>query len=580
MRRLLGLYEFIDGARTEGGSVFQNVFYELAAILALAAVAGIIALRLRQPLIIAFIVVGVVVGPTGLQWVSASDQVETLAQIGIAILLFVVGLKLDVGLIKSVGPVALSTGIGQILFTSIIGFGLALALGLDTLTSAYVAVALTFSSTIIIVKLLSDKREIDSLHGRISVGFLIVQDVCVILAMILLPAFAGGGEGSLFAQIARVLAIGTAFVGGTFVMMRWVMPRLLNRLARSQELLVLFAIAWAVLLAAVGDALGFSKEVGAFLGGVSIASTQYRDAIASRLTSLRDFLLLFFFIELGSRLDMSSIADQILPAAVLSAFVLVGNPLVVIAIIGYMGYRRRTGLLAGLTVAQISEFSLILMTLGVTLGHVGTDALGLVTLVGIVTIGLSTYLIIYSSQLYGLLKKPLRAFERSVPYRELADRDESPVRVDVIIMGMGRYGGRIARRLIQRGLRVLGVDFDPQALQEARHSGLVTQYGDVADPEFALALPPTSARMVVSTLPQLDVNEAIAHGLDVAGFDGSFIATAHDDEDAARLRIRDGVEDTLMPFADAADQAADIIEAALDVRPMPNKRIDADEPAV
>ncbi|MDZ4168254.1 MAG: cation:proton antiporter family protein [Coriobacteriia bacterium] len=549
--------------------MFQSVFYELAAILALAAVAGIIALRLRQPLIIAFIIVGVVVGPAGVQWVSASDQIETLAQIGIAILLFVVGLKLDVGLIRSVGPVALSTGIGQILFTSIIGFGLALALGFDTLTSAYVAVALTFSSTIIIVKLLSDKREIDSLHGRIAVGFLIVQDICVILAMILLPAFAGGGEGPLFAQVARLLAIGTVFVGGTFVMMRWVMPALLDRLARSQELLVLFAIAWAVLLAAVGDALGFSKEVGAFLGGVSIASTQYRDAIASRLTSLRDFLLLFFFIELGSRLDMTSIADQILPAAVLSVFVLVGNPLIVIVIMGYMGYRRRTGLLAGLTVAQISEFSLILMTLGVTLGHVGADALGLVTLVGIVTIGLSTYLIIYSSQLYGLLQKPLRIFERSVPYRELTDRDESPVRVDVIVMGLGRYGGRIARRLTQRGLGVLGVDFDPEALQESRQSGLVTQYGDVADPEFALALPLSSARMVVSTLPQLDVNEAVAHGLEVAGFDGSFIATAHDDEDAARLRLRDGVVDTLMPFSDAADQAADIIEAALDVRPTP-----------
>jgi len=152
--------------------------------------------------------------------------------------------------------------------------------------------------------------------------------------------------------------------------------------------------------------------------------------------------------------------------------------------------------------------------------------------------------------------------------------------VDVIVMGLGRYGGRIAKRLTQRGLAVLGVDFDPEALQESRQSGLVTQYGDVADPEFALALPLFSARMVVSTLPQLDVNEAVAHGLEVAGFDGSFIATAHDDEDATRLRLRSGVVDTLMPFSDAADRAADIIEAALDVRPMPNKRIDADKPAV
>ncbi|PKL97115.1 MAG: sodium:proton exchanger, partial [Gammaproteobacteria bacterium HGW-Gammaproteobacteria-7] len=348
------------------------------------------------------------------------------------------------------------------------------------------------SSTIIIVKLLSDKREIDSLHGRIAVGFLIVQDICVILAMILLPAFAGSSGDSLLIQFARLLATGAAFVGGTFVMMRWIMPPLLDRLARSQELLVLFAVAWAVLLAAGGDALGFSKEVGAFLGGVSIASTRYRDAIASRLTSLRDFMLLFFFIELGSRLDMSSIAEQILPAVVLSLFVLVGNPLIVIAIMGFMGYRRRTGLLAGLTVAQISEFSLILAALGVSLGHIGTDALGLVTLVGIITIGLSTYLIIYSSQLYELLRKPLGFFERSVPYRELRDRAQSPARVDIVVMGLGRYGGRIARRLAARGLSVLGIDFDPQALDALRDESLTTQYGDIADPEFTLSLPLSS----------------------------------------------------------------------------------------
>jgi Kef-type K+ transport system membrane component KefB len=544
-------------------ALFGSVFYELAAILALAAAVGIVALKLRQPLIIAFIVVGVLVGPAGMNWVSESNPIETLASIGIAVLLFVVGLKLDVGLIKSVGPVAVGTGIGQIAFTSIIGFALSMMLGFDVPASAYIAVALTFSSTIIIVKLLSDKREIDSLHGRIAVGFLIIQDICVILAMILLPAFAGGGEGSLAVQLARLLAVGAAFVGGTFVMMRWVMPPLLDRLAASQELLVLFAIAWAVTLAALGDALGFSKEVGAFLGGVSIASTRYRDAIASRLTSLRDFLLLFFFIELGSRLDMGSIAEQVLPAAVLSLFVLIGNPLIVIAIMGLMGYRRRTGLLAGLTVAQISEFSLILVSLGVSLGHIGTDVLGLVTLVGIVTIGLSTYLIMYSSRLYEFLREPLRVFERATPHRELEDRSESPARVDVIVMGLGRYGGHIIRRLAGRGIAVLGIDFDPTALKTLRSQGIPTQYGDSADPDFALALPLSSARLVVSTMPQLDINAAIAHGLESAGFDGQFIATAHNETDAAALRERHGVSHTLFPYSDAADEAADVIGARL-----------------
>lgn len=544
-------------------ALFESVFYELAAILALAAIAGMVALRLRQPLIIAFIVVGVAVGPAGLQWVSATSEIETLASIGIAILLFVVGLKLDIGLIKSVGPVALYTGVGQILFTSLFGFLIGLALGFDAMTSAYVAVALTFSSTIIIVKLLSDKREIDSLHGRIAVGFLIVQDIFVILAMILLPALATGSSAAWGAEVGRLLLVTTAFVTATFIVMRWVMPPLLDRLSRSQELLVLFAVAWAVALAAAGEALGFSKEVGAFLGGVSIASTPYRDAIASRLTSLRDFLLLFFFIELGSRLELASIAGQIVPATVFSVFVLVGNPLVVIAIMGYMGYRRRTGLFAGLTVAQVSEFSLILAALGVSLGHITNDTLGLVTLVGIITIGLSTYLILYSQRLYTLLERPLQLFERTIPHREDSAHAHGPARVDVVVLGLGRYGGRIAKRLAKRGHSVLGVDFDPLALEASRAFDVSTQYGDIEDPELALALPLNSAKLVVSTTPQLDVNAVILHGLEVAGFAGEFVATAHTNADAKRLHGM-GIFRPLRPYSDAADEAVDIIESRLE----------------
>lgn len=541
---------------------FASVFHELAAVLAIAVVAGIIATALRQPLIIAFIAVGVVAGPAGLAWVRAADQVETLAKIGISVLLFVVGLKLDVGLIRTVGPVALYTGLGQILFTSAIGFVLALALGFDALTSAYVAVALTFSSTIIIVKLLSDKREIDSLHGRIAVGFLIVQDICVIVAMLVLPALAGG-NGGLASEVVRLLALGALSVAVVYVLMRWVVPRLLDRIARSAELLVLFAIGWAVALAALSETLGFSKEVGAFLGGVTIASTPYRDAIASRLTSLRDFLLLFFFIELGSQLDMTGILEVAAPALVLSAFVLVGNPLIVIAIMGAMGYRRRTALFAGLTVAQISEFSLILTALGVSLGHIGSEALGLVTLVGVLTIGVSTYLITYSSRVYELIERPLRVFERRTPARMVDSMATGPIGAEVVVIGLGRYGGRIAKRLVQRGSSVLGVDFDPRALEQSRSLGIVTQYGDATDPELALALPLSDARIVVSTLPGLEANAAIAHGLRAAGFSGRFLATAHNDADADALVERIGVDRALRPYSDAADEAADIIESEL-----------------
>ena len=541
------------------GVEFTSVYYEIAAILALAAAVGAIGTALKQPLVISFIIVGLIIGSAGFGWVTAFDQIEVMASIGIAILLFVVGLKLDLHLISSVGPVALATGLGQVAFTSIVGFLLALALGLETVPAAYVALALTFSSTIIIVKLLSDKREIDSLHGRIAVGFLIVQDILVVIAMIVLSAFSGDTGRPVSEALVRTLLTGLGFLVVLGLLMKFVLPRLLERLARSPELLVLFSIAWAVALAALGESLGFSKEVGAFLAGISIASTPYREAIASRLVTLRDFLILFFFIELGSRLDPGAMGDQLFPAAILSVFVLVGNPLIVVMIMGFMGYRRRTGFLAGLTVAQISEFSLILAALGVSLGHIGSETLSLVTLVGIVTIGLSTYLILYSHRIYERFEKPLRLFERTTPFREIAAEETSgPAHVDAIVFGLGRFGSNISRGLVQRERRVLGVDFDPSALRQARNMGLHTQYGDAEDPELTGMLPLHQAEWIVCTTPLLDVQIALLHAVRAHGYTGKVALTAHTDEDAERLRT-DGADLVLLPFVDAADQAVDLL---------------------
>ena len=326
---------------------FATIFYEIGALLLIAAVMGAVAIWLRQPLIVAFIAVGILSGPAGFNWVHSADQVDLLAKIGITLLLFVVGLKLDVHLIRRMGRVALATGLGQVVFTSLIGYVMALGLGLSPVPALYVAVALTFSSTIIIVKLLSDKREIDALHGRIAVGFLIVQDILVVLVMIGLSALGAGDKAdNLEYEVLAVLFKGTAFLTGLGLVMRYGLPHLLRRLARSQELLMLFAVAWGVSLASLGEILGFSKEVGAFLAGVSLASTPYREAIGARLVSLRDFLLLFFFLSLGAQLDVGLMGGQLGPAMALSLFVLVGNPLIVMIIMGVMGYRARTGFLA------------------------------------------------------------------------------------------------------------------------------------------------------------------------------------------------------------------------------------------
>lgn len=544
-------------------------FGELALILLIAAAVGAVGVALRQPLIVSFIAVGVLVGPAALDVVTMGAEFELLATIGISLLLFVVGLKLDLEVIRTMGPVALATGLGQVLFTSIVGYILCVAMGMAWLPALYVAVALTFSSTIIIVKLLSDKREIDSLHGRIAVGFLIVQDLVVVLVMIGLSALRaaeGGEEVSLLRAALLVVVKAGGFLAIVALLARLVLPRLVALLARNRELLVLFAIAWAATLAEAGHAMGLSREVGAFLAGVSLASSPFRESISGRLVTIRDFLLLFFFIDLGARLDLGLLGAELGRATVLSLFVLVGNPLIVMAIMGVMGYRRRTGFLAGLTVAQISEFSLILAALGLTLGHVDRETMGLVTLVGLVTIGLSTYLILYSHPIYERIAPLLAVFERREPVRE---RASEPVGVDagteIVLFGLGRYGSNIAHALREVGVRVRGVDFDPTMVAAWRRQGLDARYGDASDPEFLAHVAEARPAWIVCTVPDLDVSRTLVRALREDGFAGGVAATAHAHADAERLR-QAGFDLVMLPFVDAAERAAATLRDAIERR--------------
>lgn len=535
----------------------HEIFSEFAIILLISAVAGALGMRMRQPVIIAYIVVGIVVGPSLLGLVSAHSQIDLLAQIGITVLLFLVGLKLDLHQVRKLGAVALATGLGQLTFTITLGFIIILAMGRDVMEALYVAVALTFSSTIIIVKLLSDKRELDSLHGRIAVGFLIVQDLAVVIAMMIMSVMKVSEPEVSTMMIAGSLLLRVAIAGvGLYLLMRWVIPWLISVMARSQELLLIFAIAWGTGMAALGEWAGFSKEAGAFLAGFSLASSGYRDAISARLTGIRDFLLLFFFIDLGSKLDFSTLGDELGPSLVLSAFVLIGNPLIVMAIMGYMGYRKRTGFLAGLTVAQISEFSIIFIAMGISLGHVGQEALGLTTLVGLVTIALSTYMILYSQPLYEKFAPFLGWLERKVPHRERDDHpdDHSLERPDVIVLGLGRYGSRLAQGLKEAGLKVLGVDFDPEAVSRLRTAGLDVHYGDGVDENFVEALPLHDRVWVISTLPDLAANRAMMHSLQSHQFSGEVAIVARGDCNEQTVKEL-GVSNVLYPMRDAVDYA-------------------------
>ncbi|MBF6353747.1 cation:proton antiporter [Nocardia higoensis] len=537
-----------------------HAFPIIAAVLAIAVAIGSVAVRLRQPLIVSFIGVGILVGPLGTGWVQADDTIELLSRMGIAILLFLVGLRLDLHLIRSTGRVALVTGLVQIALTAMGGYLIALAFGMSSVAALYVGIALAFSSTIIVVKLLSDKHELDQLHGRIAVGILIVQDLVVVLVMITLTAFAQPANGDSLLGVAAILGKGVGLLAGTGLLMRFVLPWLLEHVARSQELLVLFGVAYAASVAAVSEWLGFGTEVGAFLAGVSLASTPYRDALGARMVSLRDFLLLFFFVDLGARLQFDNVVEQISEAVVLSVFVLLVKPLIILVTMSALRYPARVGLPTGLTMAQISEFSLILAALGLGLGHIDSATVSLITVVGLVTITGSTYLIMYSGWIRDRLEPRFAVLDRT--HSPAATAQDPDTDTDVILYGLGRFGRHLAERLSGRGIQVLVVDFDPHRIATTVPEGVAAVFGSAEDVDLLNALPLERTRCVVSAIPVVSTNLALLHNLRHHGYAGPVVLTAHTIRDAGLLREA-GVTVVLEPFTTAATTTADTLHQLL-----------------
>jgi len=553
-------------ARTGGARHMTDVvFHEIAWLLLAAAAIGVVGSMLRQPVIVSFIAVGILAAAFFRSSEETSSQIGFLAELGVALLLFLVGLKLDWRLVTSLGPVALATGLGQVVFTAVLAVLIGLGLGLDLLTSLYVAVAMTFSSTIIVVKLLGDRRELETLHGRIALGILIVQDIVVVVAMVVLSTMASGaaegdGEGpGLLTTLAMLCGVVVALV----LFVRYLADPLMSRLARTPELLVVGTIGWAAAAAAVGETIGLGKELGGLAAGVSIGSTSYRDMVSARLSALRDFLLLFFFITIGASLDLDALGGDVGRAVAFSLFVLVGKPLIVILIMAWMGYRARTGFLTGVAGAQISEFSLIFIAMGLSLGHVDQSTVGLVTLVGLVTIALSAYMITYSQELERLCRPLLKPLDFGGRREAASDGDEGEPQIDVVIFGLGRFGAQLMRRLEDQGFGVLGVDLDPQAVRQLAREGHQVRFGDVTEQEFWAELPLAQARWVVLAVPhgtivltETDPRGGLLTAIRSHRFGGRVAITARDEAEMKRLEGEGIVDLVLYPFDDAASAAA------------------------
>ncbi|PIY79860.1 MAG: sodium:proton exchanger [Candidatus Pacebacteria bacterium CG_4_10_14_0_8_um_filter_43_12] len=476
----------------------MTLFVELTLVLLIVAVASSLMKLLKQPLIVGYILAGVIVGPVGFNVVQAKDTLELFSKIGIAILLFIVGLHLSPKVIKEVGAVSMITGISQVLFTSVVGFLIALALGLTTTAAWYVAIALTFSSTIVVLKLISDKGRTHSLYGKIAIGFLLVQDVIASVILIGISAFSNPSHNDLIPLISLLVLKTLGLMVVLFITYQWLLPKLSFLIGKSQELLFVFSLAWGLGLAALFQWLGLSIEIGALVAGVAMSTTTYAEEIAAKLRPLRDFFIILFFVVLGSSMTFSSLSHLLLPVLVLSSFVLVGNPVIMIVIMNLLGFHKRTSFMTGLSIAQISEFSLILASLGLQLGHLSPDVVTIITLVGLVTIAGSTYLILYSEKLYPKLEKLLSLLELR---KNGSDPKMSKEHIEIFLFGCDRTSDHFLKLGKRYGYELGIVDFNPAMQERYEKEKVKFFYGDVGNKEFLLELPLDHAKLVISSIP-------------------------------------------------------------------------------
>lgn len=513
----------------------MNIFTEISIILIITAGIATVMRLLRQPLVVGYMLSGVIIGPYVLNLLHATHELELFSKVGIAILLFIVGLSLNPDMVKETGKPALVGGIGQIVATSVIGFFIIKWLGYSNIVAMYGSVALTLSSTIIVMKLLSDRGDLNSLYGRVSIGFLLVQDVVATILLIILPLI--GAQSAVGTHVGmeflRLFASGVALSIGLYLIAKYILPKFSDYLAKSSELLFIFSVSWGLVLATVFYEVGFSIEIGALIAGVTLSASKYSFEISSRMRPLRDFFVLMFFVLLGSQLVFENIGVLVIPAIVLSAFVLIGKPIIVFFILNRLGYTSRTSFMAGLTIAQISEFSLILMALGFSLGHIDQEVVTLITLVGIVTIIGSTYFITYSDMLYARMRGFLRMV--SAPRSNEKKSVESEKVAEMIIFGFGRVGLEFVEKAKEKKLSHLVVDFNPEVFLGDRAEGVNHQFGDIEDIEFLDEIKAADARIIVSTIPDLDSNLLLVRYYRGLNSDGILLVTSHSVDDAQKL---------------------------------------------
>lgn len=518
-----------------------NVFTELALVIIIATAVSIVMKLLRQPLILGYILAGLLVGPAAFGLIHSTETFETFSEIGITLLLFIIGLGLNIKVIGKLGKVVFAAALTEFVVIGGLGFLISTAFGFTTIEAIIIGLALFFSSTIIIIKMLSDKKEANRLHGQIAIGVILIDDIIATFALLFVAA--GKDDAPDAAKILTLLFTGALLISFLWICSTRILPRVTKFFASSQELLFLAAIAWGFGIAKLFEITGFSIEVGALFAGVALASLPYAQEISSRLKPLRDFFVVLFFIVLGESLNVSNLIAGIWPALVFSLVVIILKPVTITAIVGLMGYTKQVSFKAGVNLSQISEFSIVLVVLAVNSGIVSSNISAIITLVAIITFASSTYLMHYDDMLFAKFDKlKIRLFERSAVHRDKKSGGNYPY----VLVGYEKGGHEFVRTFRQMKEPFVVIDYDPAVTEVLEHRRIPYIYGDVTDPELLEEAGISGVKLVISTISDLHTNLLLIKNIEHLNAKAILICSADNQEDARKL-YKHGVAYVMIP---------------------------------
>jgi len=472
----------------------HGLLHDIGICVIAATVLAFVARFLRQPLILAYIGAGLLIGPPGFKLIKEQKSIEQISELGLAFLLFIVGLEIDLKhLIKS-GKVSAILGTIQVAGCAVLGWAVAFALGFRGLPAAYLGVASAFSSTMIVVKLLSDKGELDTAAGRVTLGVLLMQDVLAIVVLAVQPNISNPHLLPLGLSVVK----GLGLVVGAMLASRFVLPVLFRSVAKTPEVLLIAAISWCFLVSAAALAADFSIAMGALIAGVSMSTFPYSLDVIAKIRSLRDFFVTLFFVALGMQITIGS-TSTLVAAGVLSLVVLAGRFVPVMPTLKALKYGQRVGILTSLALAQVSEFSLVIVSLGLGLKHIDQDVVSIVTISLVVTSTVSTYLIQWNHKITGAIvnfmtrKGMVDAQERET---KAAGKRHHPI----VVVGCYREASSLVPLLLEDAKDFLVVDFSPEVHRKLTEMRVPCLYGDISHADTLEHAGIEEAKVILSTI--------------------------------------------------------------------------------